>query len=40
MRRHSRPPPFGTHAMVDHDQRFKSLLKTFFGEFFETFFPV
>ncbi|MHC5539899.1 DUF4351 domain-containing protein [Singulisphaera rosea] len=26
--------------MVDHDQRFKSLLKTFFAEFFETFFPV
>ena len=25
--------------MVDHDQRFKVLLKTFFAEFFRTFFP-
>jgi hypothetical protein len=25
--------------MVDHDQRFKSLLKAFFAEFFQTFFP-
>jgi hypothetical protein len=25
--------------MVDHDQRFKSLLKAFFAEFFRTFFP-
>ena len=25
--------------MVDHDQRFKSLLKTFFAEFFQAFFP-
>jgi hypothetical protein len=24
--------------MADHDQRFKSLLKAFFAEFFETFF--
>ncbi len=24
---------------MDHDQRFKSLLKAFFAEFFETFFP-
>jgi Domain of unknown function (DUF4351) len=26
--------------MADHDQRFKSLLKAFFAEFFETFLPV
>jgi hypothetical protein len=25
--------------MIDHDQRFKSLLKAFFAEFFRTFFP-
>jgi hypothetical protein len=25
--------------MVDHDQRFKSLLKAFFAEFFQVFFP-
>ena len=25
--------------MVDHDQRFKSLLKAFFAEFFQMFFP-
>ena len=25
--------------MVDHDQRFKSLLKAFFAEFFQAFFP-
>src|SRR5947199_6201617 len=25
--------------MADHDQRFKSLLKAFFAEFFRTFFP-
>jgi len=25
--------------MVDHDQRFKVLLKAFFAEFFRTFFP-
>jgi hypothetical protein len=25
--------------MADHDQRFKSLLKTFFAEFFQAFFP-
>ncbi len=25
--------------MTDHDQRFKSLLKEFFAEFFQTFFP-
>ena len=25
--------------MEDHDQRFKSLLKAFFAEFFQTFFP-
>jgi hypothetical protein len=25
--------------MADHDQRFKSLLKTFFAEFFQVFFP-
>ena len=25
--------------MVDHDQRFKVLVKTFFGEFFQVFFP-
>lgn len=25
--------------MVDHDQRFKSLLKAFFAEFIQTFFP-
>ncbi|MGP0065638.1 MAG: DUF4351 domain-containing protein [Isosphaeraceae bacterium] len=25
--------------MADHDQRFKSLLKTFFSEFFQAFFP-
>jgi hypothetical protein len=25
--------------MVDHDQRFKSVLKTFFAEFFQAFFP-
>src|SRR5262249_24741625 len=26
-------------AMDDHDQRFKSLLKEFFAEFFQVFFP-
>jgi hypothetical protein len=26
-------------AIVDHDQRFKSLLKAFFAEFFQVFFP-
>jgi hypothetical protein len=26
-------------AMADHDQRFKSLLKAFFAEFFQVFFP-
>ena len=26
-------------AMDDHDQRFKSLLKAFFAEFFQVFFP-
>ena len=25
--------------MADHDQRFKSLLKAFFAEFFQVFFP-
>ena len=25
--------------MIDHDQRFKVLLKAFFAEFFRTFFP-
>ncbi len=25
--------------MIDHDQRFKSLLKAFFAEFFQVFFP-
>ena len=25
--------------MADHDQRFKSLLKVFFAEFFQVFFP-
>jgi hypothetical protein len=27
--------PGERHAMVDHDQRFKSLLKAFFAEFFQ-----
>jgi hypothetical protein len=31
--------PVMVNHMADHDQRFKSLLKAFFGEFFETFFP-
>src|SRR3954447_17236676 len=31
--------PAEGRAMVDHDQRFKSVLKTFFAEFFQAFFP-
>src|SRR5580658_10845876 len=31
--------PGERHAMIDHDQRFKLLLKAFFAEFFQVFFP-